>query len=159
MKYFLLDTNILLMLVRKIPQVIDHVEKLGLDQPNICRFTSVICHGELLALAERRGWGRGRRNDLDNVLDEFLVFDIKRQNIIRAYAAISCWTSGMSINKPNFPNPPKPAIQMAQNDLWIAATAHASNATLISSDKDFQHLDGIWFQVEYFDPKQLLVVK
>ena len=29
---------------------------------------------------------------------------------------------------------------MTQNDLWIAATAHVSRTTLLSTDKDFDHL-------------------
>lgn len=29
-------------------------------------------------------------------------------------------------------------------DLWIAATAVATGAKLITTDKDFDHLDGIW---------------
>ncbi|MCY4430603.1 MAG: hypothetical protein OXC11_09455 [Rhodospirillales bacterium] len=33
-----------------------------------------------------------------------------------------------------------------QNDLWIVATAHASQAVLVSIDKDFSHLDGVWFE-------------
>jgi tRNA(fMet)-specific endonuclease VapC len=35
---------------------------------------------------------------------------------------------------------------MGKNDLWIAATASVTNSRLISSDKDFNHLNG-----EYLD--------
>jgi len=30
---------------------------------------------------------------------------------------------------------------MGKNDLWIAATAHVTGATLLTTDKDFDHLD------------------
>lgn len=39
---------------------------------------------------------------------------------------------------------------MGQNDLWIAATAHALELTLLSTDKDFSHLGKMaWFPYEY----------
>ena len=41
---------------------------------------------------------------------------------------------------------------MGKNDIWIAATAHASKATLLSTDKDFDHLDGVWLKRLYVDP-------
>jgi len=40
---------------------------------------------------------------------------------------------------------------MQQNDLWLAATTHAIGATLVSTDKDFSHLDGIWFELRHID--------
>lgn len=40
---------------------------------------------------------------------------------------------------------------MGKNDLWIAATASAIDATLITSDKDFDHLDGNYLTVGYYD--------
>ena len=40
---------------------------------------------------------------------------------------------------------------MCDNDLWIAATTSALNATLITTDKDFDHLDGIFLKVIYVD--------
>ena len=38
---------------------------------------------------------------------------------------------------------------MGKNDLWIAATAASINATLVTSDKDFGHLDGVFLNVIY----------
>ena len=40
---------------------------------------------------------------------------------------------------------------MSKNDLWIAATAHVSQAALLSTDKDFAHLDKIWFDFRKVD--------
>jgi predicted nucleic acid-binding protein len=37
---------------------------------------------------------------------------------------------------------------MSKNDLWIASTAFIFDAKLITTDKDFTHLDAIFTNVE-----------
>ena len=39
------------------------------------------------------------------------------------------------------------AVKMGKNDIWIAATAKITNSKLITSDNDFDHLDGEYFDV------------
>jgi predicted nucleic acid-binding protein len=34
-------------------------------------------------------------------------------------------------------------LALDENDLWIAATARQSRATLVSRDSDFQRIDGL----------------
>lgn len=36
---------------------------------------------------------------------------------------------------------------MGKNDLWIAATASVTNATLITTDKDFYHLNNTYLKL------------
>ncbi len=43
------------------------------------------------------------------------------------------------------------ARNMGKNDIWIAATASVLDATLLTTDKDFNHLDGEFFQVGKID--------
>lgn len=45
---------------------------------------------------------------------------------------------------------------MGKNDIWIAATAIAMQADLITCDKDFLHLDGEMLKVHYLDTEKLL---
>ena len=45
------------------------------------------------------------------------------------------------------------ARNMGKNDLWIAATAAATNTTLLTTDSDFDHCDKIFFNVLKIDPK------
>ena len=45
---------------------------------------------------------------------------------------------------------------MGKNDLWIAATAMATGAELITTDKDFSHLDGHFLKVHYIDANNIL---
>lgn len=40
---------------------------------------------------------------------------------------------------------------MGKNDLWIAATTYVTGSKLITSDKDFDHLDGEYFEVLYIE--------
>ena len=144
MTRFLLDTNLLLGFTRKAPWAIRARAEYNLGNRETMVFTSVICRGEILALAEKNGWGSEKRTRLEQVLNG--VLDINRRTISDAYARIDAWTHGKSVTSPQNAPPPKPAVPMKQNDLWIAATAHASGAALLSTDTDFRHLDDIWFK-------------
>lgn len=152
MKRYLLDTGLLLGFARRAPWAINARETLDLGDPDTMVFTSVICQGEILALAEKNGWGTNRRGRLEQLLDQIPRLDISRKEITGAYAQIDAWTHGNSVGAPNNAPPPTPAIPMKQNDLWIAATAYASGATLLSTDKDFEHLHGIWIKYVYVPP-------
>lgn len=152
MKRFLLDTGMLLGLTRKATWARRTLDRLHLDDQETATFTSVICHGELLALAEKNGWGEERRTELANTLAKVPTLDINKQAILNAYALIDAWTHGKSVTAPHNVSPPEPAISMGKNDLWIAATAHASKATLLSTDKDFDHLNDVWLKRIYVDP-------
>lgn len=39
---------------------------------------------------------------------------------------------------------------MGKNDLWIAATAYALEADLLTTDDDFDHLNHNWITVHKF---------
>lgn len=151
MKSFLLDTGLLLGLARGSLWARRALAQVNRDNPQAAAFTSVICHGEILAIAERNGWGEKRRAALDRILRSFPRRNINRAAVLDAYARIDAWTHGKSADAPGNAPPPKPAVPMEQNDLWIAATAHAHNAVLLSTDKDFVHLRGVWFDFDYID--------
>ncbi len=152
MKVFLLDTGLLLGLTRRASWARQAVEQLNLDSGEVAAYTSVICHGEILALAEKRGWGDNTRAKLNRILHQLPRLDINRKSILNAYALIDAWTHGKSVPSPDGSPPPKPALSMTQNDLWIAATAHASGATLVSTDTDFRHLKDVWFEFIHVEP-------
>ena len=42
---------------------------------------------------------------------------------------------------------------MGKNDLWIAATASHYKLTLLTTDRDFQHLDAAFLKLEYVQPE------
>lgn len=123
----------------------------NLGNSDVVSFTSVVCVGEILAIAERNGWGSKQRTRLESMLRDFPDLPIKDPDILRAYALIDAWSCGKPVSAPGSAPPPKPAAKMGKNDLWIAATAHASGAILLSTDDDFEHLDGVWLTFERID--------
>lgn len=157
MKRFLLDTNLLLGFIREAPWAIQARAEFKLGNQDVVAFTSVVCQGEILALAEKNGWGSGKRTRLENVLDGVPTLDVGNERILDAYARIDAWTHGNPVTSPRNTPPPKPAVPMKQNDIWIAATAHASGSALLSTDTDFMHLHDIWFSFAYIDQKRRLL--
>lgn len=151
MKRFLLDTNMLLGLSRETPWAQWAYLEYDLGNRENMVFTSVICKGELMALSEKCGWGGQKRSVMQKVLDQFPSVDLNKDSILNAYALIDSWTHGKAVSDTAFPAAPKPAVSMKQNDLWIAATACASKAILLTTDKDFDHLDGVCLTRFYVD--------
>lgn len=149
MNRYLLDTGLLVGLVRSAPWALAAGEKYKLRDRDVDAATSVICRGELLALAEKFGWGSNKRGQMEEVLDQLPIIDINNQTILQAYAQIDAWTHGRAVVSSTGAPPPRPAKPMGQNDLWIAATAHVTQFTLLSTDNDFLHLDRQWLNFLY----------
>ena len=153
MSSFLLDTGLLLGFCRKAPYALNAREQYRLGDQATMVFTSVVCKGEILALQERLGWGESKRNLLQDVLSTIPAIGINDDLILDAYARIDAWSRGRPVVSPHNAPPPRSARKMAKNDLWIAATAHASQTVLLSTDKDFEHLRDIWCSFIYIDPQ------
>ena len=146
MNYFL-DTNILVLYLRQHPLVKDLREIFHLEiSPNEL-FTSAICIGELKSLALQNKWGSNKRRELEIFSQEFMIIDFITEEIINSYAEIDAFSQGRLEEKPLTGS----SRNMGKNDLWIAATASILNATLITTDKDFQHLHTHFLEVAYFD--------
>jgi tRNA(fMet)-specific endonuclease VapC len=136
---YLLDTNILLELARGNPrgQAID--ARFALSSSLSSSMISVVTVGEMLALSRKVGWGQSKIGALRKMLDELVWIDINRQEILEAYAEIDHVSESIG-------------ICMGKNDVWIAATAKATGATLITTDPDFNHLHGTHITRIWFDP-------
>jgi tRNA(fMet)-specific endonuclease VapC len=143
---YLLDTNVVLMLVRGGPlgEFIDATFGLrtGKRRPVI----SVVTHGEVRVLASRNNWGTAKLTTLQDTLDALVTVDINVAEVIDAYVEIDIYSQ----------QHPDGARNMGKNDLWIAACAKASGATLLTIDKDFDHLDPGLLTVKYIDPSSTL---
>lgn len=99
---------------------------------------SVVSHGELQSLAIQWKWGDKKRMRLRYLVSKFVVYPIKVEAVINAYAQIDAFSQGKLADRPLPPG--TSARNMGKNDIWIAATAHATQATLLTTDHDFDHL-------------------
>lgn len=124
---YLLDTNVLVALVRAgaLGQHIDETHK-----PRRARFRpliSVVSVGEIYSLARQFGWGPKKIAEFTKLLDNLVVEDINAPEILAAYGEID--HASRASGRP-----------MGKNDVWIAATARVTGATLLTTDRDFDHL-------------------
>jgi predicted nucleic acid-binding protein len=85
---------------------------------------------------------RSRLAALKKALNALVTIDINVAEVIDAYVEIDIYSQQHSDGAKN----------MGKNDLWIAACAKASGAALLTTDKDFDHLNPDLLSVEYVDP-------
>lgn len=141
---YLLDTNLVLIYLRANELTRKIEADLQLLSPNNNLIISVVTVGELKAISKKNKWGKRRIQELVNTLSEFLIADIKTNKILDKYAEIDAFSQGkLEGQKSNFSS-----RNMGKNDLWIAATASVQNMTLLTTDKDFKHLDGNFLKLK-----------
>ena len=133
MTKYLLDTSILLGYLRgaKWAQYLEC--RLAPTQPPNLALVSVVSHGEILSLAAKFAWGKRKRKNLDELLRELSFVDISSPAILAAYAEIDAMSENLG-------------RKMGKNDVWIAATAKVLDAVILTTDKDFDHLEGVHLQ-------------
>ena len=119
-KRVLLDTGMLVGLMREAPWALKADADLGLSGPETLAFTSAVCRGELLSLAEKWGWGAAKRKQMESVLDRFPTIGINRASILSAYALIDAWTHGKMVDSPGGVPPPKPAVPMSRTTYGLS---------------------------------------
>jgi tRNA(fMet)-specific endonuclease VapC len=147
---YLLDTNILIHYLRQ-SKLADYTERTYqplTPSPTTTPLISTVIVGELESLALRNNWGTPRKKELELLLDKFLIVDIRIKTIINRYAEIDAFSYGKLKGRPLVGS----ARTMGKNDLWIAATASVLDATLLTTDKDFNHLNNLFLDVVWIDP-------
>ncbi|MHA4738616.1 type II toxin-antitoxin system VapC family toxin [Dyadobacter sp. MSC1_007] len=147
---FFLDTNILLAYLRQHALVRTLQDYFELETAPHRIFTSAICIGELKSIGIQNSWGIKRLDAIDE-LEEFILITSTLENIvIDRYAEIDAFSQGRLEGKKLDCS----ARNMGKNDLWIAAAASVLNATLITTDRDFDHLHSHYLNVARFDLKK-----
>jgi tRNA(fMet)-specific endonuclease VapC len=140
---YILDTSVLLNLIRghDLGKSIDRA--FGLRAAFHRHIVSIVSHGELRVLAARNLWGDQKVGALSLALQELVTVNVDSNAMVDAYVRVEecCRTASGGERK------------MGQNDMWIAATALHAGLPLITTDKDFNHLDGRLIQVHWIDPK------
>ena len=76
---------------------------------------------------------------LKQTTEQLVVVDVRNQSVLEKYAEIDAFLV-------------KKGRKIGDNDVWIAATAAAAGATLLTCDKDFDPLHDVFLTCIYADP-------
>ena len=137
-KQLVLDTNILVHWLRGTAAGIklkaDY--ELGARRPR--PIIPVVVKAEIKSLALQLEWGPAKQRALDELLRELPMADISSEPVLDAYARVD--------NESR-----KLGRRMGKNDLWIAALAAVQNAVVVTTDRDFEHLNPQLVAVELID--------
>ena len=126
---YLLDTNAISDLMRAVPRIENWMA--GLDHGDRV-VTCTIVRGEILFGIARLPPGR-RRTELEETGRQFLAIvrcEPVPERAADFYAAVKLARR-------------QRGLALDENDLWVAATALALGATLVSRDSDFGGIDGL----------------
>jgi tRNA(fMet)-specific endonuclease VapC len=144
---YLLDTNLILIYSRDsdISDKIETVYHLFGDANTLA--VSAVTLGELDAMIKKLKMGIKRQKKIEDMLKPMMKLSINDEAIIQCYGDIDTFSQGkLNTKKSKFT-----ARNMGKNDVWIAATASVYDLTLVTTDKDFHHLDGEFLNLEYVD--------
>ncbi len=149
MKLFLLDTNILVGYIRAAGYAGYIEKKFNLFNTENVSVISVVTIAEIKSLAFKFGWGKNKIAIMNDLVKRIPSVKIDSEQILDAFAEIDSFSQGKhpSLKLPSGMS----ARNMQDNDIWIASTANVLNATLISTDKDFEHLSNNFIKYFYVD--------
>ncbi len=142
---YILDTNILIYLIRENPIVKAELSNLGIFEPENTVSISIASYGEILSFALQNNWGNRKKETLENLIVNLRPIPIIKRELLDAYAEIDTYSKGKLAERPLSVG--LTARKMGKNDLWIAATSYLTQATLLTNDNDFDHLNGVYFTV------------
>ncbi len=136
---YILDTNILVHYARG-DEVWDRLRRsheLFVRDPR--PLISVVTAGELWSIAFQRSWREKKLRSAEFSLGYFTQISIDWTKIIRQYALIDSHFK-------------RRGIKYGKNDLWIAATASAMGAILLTTDRDFDAMNPLFLTREWINP-------
>lgn len=149
---YLIDTNILIFYATNDPVVSLLESTLSLLEPVSNPHISVVTLGEIRSLGIQRNWGKKKTRQVEQgILDLVTRSPILQTDVVDEYADIDGYSLGKH-SKCSYPSGYS-SEKMGKNDLWIAATASIYNFTLVTADKDFEHLDEKFLKRIYVDQK------
>lgn len=147
MRRFLLDTNVLIHALKGDAFWTRVSAELAMEQSS--NFISVVSIGEIYALSLRNNWGDARIKKLQKLREHFGILDINVEAILIRYAEIDAFSQGKLKGRPLNNS----SRNMGKNDLWIAATASVFDLTLLTLDKDFEHLNSTFLDLKTLEFK------
>lgn len=147
MRKFVLDTCILLHYIRqndRAKKVEDRLNLLGSDAVLIISSVTV---GEIEGFVQRQNWRPRKMKQMKKLLEKLVAIDIMATDyqLMQSYATLWNYSkNALAGNKLG------QSIGIGQNDVWIAALAKTAKAELVTTDADFDHLNGKWITVHKF---------
>ncbi|MEM1328466.1 MAG: PIN domain-containing protein [Bacteroidota bacterium] len=150
MKY-VLDSNILIHYSRQ-SHVWRQVQKKYITKGfRNSSYISFAADAEANSFSKSNNWGSKKLSLLQAIINQSTTIHSNFRDLKKAYIKIDLYSQ----NRHKSLRLPKEFTvrNMGKNDLWIAATAYVLQIPLISTDKDFQHLDGIFFDFIYINPE------
>lgn len=148
MKNIVIDTCVFIHIVRDTAtgrNCLNELEKFD-EAANV--IVSVVSKAELESFVAQNNWGKPKIEKLNKILEEITYIDISNadQLLINSYTEIDAFSKRKTKDKRgNFLK--GSARKMGKNDLWIAATAYSLDIPLMTSDGDFDHLNGTLIEV------------
>jgi len=151
MRYLVLDTCAIIHIIRQSKTGVDCLNWINSLQPSPIQVISVVTKAELLTFSIIAGWQTNKLKFLNAFLKGVTYVDILHADnqLLENYKLIDCYNK----NKlPDFNGVFKSGShnKMGKNDIWIGATALTLNATLLTTDNDFDHLNGTILNVQKF---------
>jgi len=142
MRRVILDSNLWLYILKGVdlPQLIIDNEEIIIQDSFVLLPAAV--KAEILSLAKQREFGEKKLKELNDKFNTCFLIHSNDQ-ILDSYVEIDAFSQGKHPTK----KLNESARNMGKNDLWIAATAMATNSILITNDQDFDHLRGIFIDL------------
>jgi tRNA(fMet)-specific endonuclease VapC len=131
----LLDTNIILYISRN-SKGFDFLKEVNPNEKLV--YASFVSIAETQSIAFQNRWGGTKAQRLEEFFSSIRVVAID-DLLIPTYIGIDAYSQR---NHPGYEKYPfSTPRNMGKNDLWIAATASLLNLQLVTTDKDFDHLE------------------
>jgi tRNA(fMet)-specific endonuclease VapC len=149
MRRFVLDTNVLLAYYRAHP-IYNIIESENtLREQDVVLIMPIAVKAEILSIALQYNWGEKKYKLIKKIVEQSFIVHTNDE-IADAYVEIDAYSQNNLKSKPMGMSP----RNMGKNDFWIAATARVANAVLITTDADFDHLNGIYLDVKKYPVKK-----
>ncbi len=143
---YLLDTNIIIIYGRDSDTSKRIEEKYNLFDSQNNLAVSIVTLGEIDAFVKKIGIGKERQKKIESLISRLAKVKLNSKEIISKYGDIDAYSQGKLQKKGKFS-----ARNMGKNDIWIAATASVYDLTMLTTDKDFDHLKDEYIKLEYID--------
>lgn len=148
---YLLDSNIILIYSRN-DKVARNIEaKYQIFSGDNRLGLSIVSKGEIESSILKSGLGAKRKERIKELMSRLTEFGINFEEVISRYAEIDAYSQGKVIKKSSKFS----SRNMGKNDIWIAATASVFDLTLVTTDRDFDHLQDDYIDLLYISLEEM----